>query len=108
MGSRSSLGELILEANHLPTLGGPGGLILPGGSSSGLRLARLMVRDNGLEHLGPDWSQTWLDIHSLVELYIVEPALQEITRNALSRLPRLEALTVEVICIFIFPFIRIS
>ncbi|KAJ8876246.1 hypothetical protein PR048_024156 [Dryococelus australis] len=77
--------ELILENNYLPSL--------PGSVFSPLRVARLMLRDNGLERVASSWLAGLED--SLLELFVVEPALRTLPPDSLEQLRGLEALTLQ-------------
>ncbi|XP_063221711.1 protein artichoke-like [Bacillus rossius redtenbacheri] len=75
--------ELILENNYLPSL--------PGAAFSPLRVARLMLRDNGLERVASSWLAGLED--SLLELFVVEPQLRSPPPDSVEQLRGLEALT---------------
>ncbi|XP_049772854.1 protein artichoke [Schistocerca cancellata] len=77
--------ELVLEGNALPAL--------PGRAFAPLRVLRLMLRDNGLERVAPTWLGGLED--SLLELFLVEPALRSLPADSLLRMRSLEALTVQ-------------
>jgi len=79
--------ELILENNAL------GAGVLGAGPGAGPAVARLMLRDNGLERVPAGWL-AGLE-HSLVELFVVEPLLRGLPDDSLLPFRRLEALTLQ-------------
>lgn len=82
------LDELILENNAWTSLGGSA---LAG--PTGLRVSRLMLRDNGLETVAATWLAGLED--SLLELFLVEPLLRAFPDDSLTPFKRLEAVTLQ-------------
>ncbi|XP_034237518.1 protein artichoke, partial [Thrips palmi] len=82
------LDELILENNAWTSLGGAA---LAG--PTGLRVSRLMLRDNGLETVAATWLAGLED--SLLELFLVEPLLRAFPDDSLTPFKRLEAVTLQ-------------
>ncbi|KAB0797932.1 hypothetical protein PPYR_08925 [Photinus pyralis] len=76
--------EVILENNQLPAV--PAKTFVP------LKVMRLMLRYNGLERVSSSWL-SGLET-SLVELFIVEPALRSLPEDSLAGLNILEAITI--------------
>ncbi|XP_052128802.1 protein artichoke-like [Frankliniella occidentalis] len=83
-----ALDELILENNAWTSLGGSA---LAG--PTGLRVSRLMLRDNGLETVAATWLAGLED--SLLELFLVEPLLRAFPDDSLIPFKRLEAVTLQ-------------
>ncbi|KAK5646779.1 hypothetical protein RI129_005243 [Pyrocoelia pectoralis] len=76
--------EVILENNQL--------LSLPAKTFVPLKVMRLMLRYNGLERVSASWL-SGLET-SLVELFIVEPALRSLPEDSLAGLNTVEAITI--------------
>lgn len=82
---KQPIDELILENNALPSL--------PGRAFARLNIARLMLRNNGLERVTANWLAGLED--SLVELFVVEPDMRSLPDDCLENMPKLEAITLE-------------
>ncbi|KAK6623543.1 hypothetical protein RUM43_009395 [Polyplax serrata] len=80
-----TISEMILESNNLPSL--------PGKTFEGIRVSRLMLRDNGLERVTSNWLATLEN--SLLELFVVEPRLRTLPEDAFDHLLNLEAITLQ-------------
>ncbi|XP_044750266.1 protein artichoke-like [Coccinella septempunctata] len=81
----SPIDELILENNYLPSL--------PARTFDNLKVLRIMLRQNGLERVSPDWLHGLEDL--LMELFVVEPKLRYLPDDSLSRMNALEAITIQ-------------
>lgn len=80
-----TISEMILESNNLPSL--------PGKTFEGVRINRLMLKDNGLERVTSNWLATLEN--SLLELFVVEPRLKTLPEDVFDHLVNLEAVTVQ-------------